>query len=192
MKMQTIRLESIPGDRFPSGRHTRVFIGANSPIQAANFVSGFVVIEPNGTVPLHEHEQEEVYYILKGTGEMVVGEEREVLETARALIDEEAYEKALTTLDALNEDSAFLTEKEEIKKIAVEKLINRERNRAAKIFLKAKKSDDPKEKEELLNTAYNILKVLVDKYSSSSLIYKVNNNMETVKEALEQLEKNKE
>lgn len=83
--MQTIRLDSIPGDRFPSGRHTRVFIGANSPIQAANFASGFVVIEPNGTVPLHEHEQEEVYYILKGTGEMVVGEEREVMQAISAV-----------------------------------------------------------------------------------------------------------
>ena len=83
--MQTITLESIPGEKFPSGRYTRVLIGAQSPIQAANFVSGFVVIEPNGSVPLHDHEQEEVYYILKGAGEMTVEEESRIIEGVSAV-----------------------------------------------------------------------------------------------------------
>ncbi len=83
--MQTITLESIPGEKFPSGRHTRVLIGAQSPIQAANFVSGFVVIEPNGSVPFHDHEQEEVYYILKGAGEMTVEEESRIIEGVSAV-----------------------------------------------------------------------------------------------------------
>jgi quercetin dioxygenase-like cupin family protein len=78
--MQTISLKDIPGDTFPSGRHTRVFIGAQSRLQAHNFVSGFVIIEPNGTVPLHDHEQEEVYYILKGKGEMMVDGETQLME----------------------------------------------------------------------------------------------------------------
>jgi hypothetical protein len=116
--------------------------------------------------------------------------EKATLEMARALIDEEAYEKALMTLEGLDEDTAFQSEKEEIKRIAIEKLINRERNRAAKIFLKAKKSDDPAQKKEFLLTSYNILKVLVDKYPSSPYIYKINRNIETVKQALKELEKN--
>ena len=83
--MQTLRINDIPGEKFPSGRHTRIFIGAQSPLKAENFVSGFVVIEPNGTVPLHDHEQEEVYYILKGKGEMTVEGETWVLEAVSAV-----------------------------------------------------------------------------------------------------------
>jgi quercetin dioxygenase-like cupin family protein len=78
--MQTIHIEELSGEKFPSGRHTRVFIGSRSPLQADNFVSGFVIIEPGGTVPLHQHEQEEVYYVLKGRGEMTVGAETQIMQ----------------------------------------------------------------------------------------------------------------
>ena len=78
--MQTLNIKELPGEIFPSGRHTRVFVGPQSPIQAHNFVSGFVIIEPDGSVPLHEHEQEEVYYVLKGRGEMTVGEEVQTMQ----------------------------------------------------------------------------------------------------------------
>ena len=83
--MQTLRINDIPGEKFPSGRHTRVFIGVHSPLKAHNFVSGFVVIDPKGSVPLHDHEQEEVYYILKGKGEMIVEGETQVLEAVSAV-----------------------------------------------------------------------------------------------------------
>jgi quercetin dioxygenase-like cupin family protein len=83
--MQAVTIEQIPGERFPSGRHTRVFVGADSLLQAERFVSGFVVVDPGGTVPLHSHDQEEVYYILKGTGEMTVGEEVEIFASVAAI-----------------------------------------------------------------------------------------------------------
>jgi len=83
--MQTISIKDIPGEKFPSGRHTRVFIGAQSKLQAENFVSGFVVIEPTGIVPLHDHEQEEVYYILKGKGEMTIERETKILDGVSAV-----------------------------------------------------------------------------------------------------------
>ncbi len=51
--MQTINLDDIPGEKFLSGSHTRVLIGAQSDIQAKNFVSGFVIIQPDGMVPPH-------------------------------------------------------------------------------------------------------------------------------------------
>ena len=83
--MNSISLKNIPGEKFPSGRHTRIFVGAESLLQAEHFVSGYVVIEPGGHVPAHEHEQEEVYYILKGRGEMTVGAETETLEAISAV-----------------------------------------------------------------------------------------------------------
>jgi mannose-6-phosphate isomerase-like protein (cupin superfamily) len=83
--MQAVRIEQIVGERFPSRRHTRVFVGGQSALQAEHFVSGLVVIDPGGSVPLHAHEQEEVYYILKGTGEMTVGDETEVFDSVSAI-----------------------------------------------------------------------------------------------------------
>lgn len=83
--MQTINIEDLPGEKFSSGRHTRVFIGPQSPVQAENFISGFVIIEPGGRVPLHEHEQEEVYYVLKGRGKMTVGEETQTMQAVSAV-----------------------------------------------------------------------------------------------------------
>ena len=83
--MQTINLKELPGEKFPSGRHTRLFVGPQSPIQADNFVSGFVIIEPGGAVPPHEHEQEEVYYVLKGRGEMTVGAETQTMQAVSAV-----------------------------------------------------------------------------------------------------------
>ena len=83
--MQSLTLDQIPGERFPSGRHTRVFVGAQSSLQAKGFVSGFVIVDPEGTVPLHSHEQEEIYYILKGKGEMTVGEESKEFDAVSAI-----------------------------------------------------------------------------------------------------------
>ena len=38
---------------------------------------GHVTLEPNGgQVPWHNQEQEEIYFIVEGTGEMCLGEER--------------------------------------------------------------------------------------------------------------------
>lgn len=60
---------------FPTGRHTRVLVGADSPVQADNFTMGYVRMDPQGSVPKHEHYQEEVYYIVEGNGMMELGNE---------------------------------------------------------------------------------------------------------------------
>ena len=46
---------------------------------------GFVVLEPNGgQVPWHNQEQEEIYYVVEGTGEMCLGEERQIVTSGQA------------------------------------------------------------------------------------------------------------
>ena len=61
-------------------------MGGASPIQAKNFCMGHVTLDPaGGQVPWHNHEQEEVYFIVRGTGEACMGEERIVLTTGQAL-----------------------------------------------------------------------------------------------------------
>ena len=79
-------LDKIEGRTFPAKRRTRNLVGGTSPIQAAAFSMGHVTLEPNGgQVPWHNQEQEEVYFIIEGTAEMCLGEERTVLHTGQAV-----------------------------------------------------------------------------------------------------------
>jgi mannose-6-phosphate isomerase-like protein (cupin superfamily) len=70
-------LAEIPGRTYPARRRTQNLVGGASPIQAKSFSLGHVVLEPNGgQVPWHNQEQEEVYFIVEGTGEMCLGSEK--------------------------------------------------------------------------------------------------------------------
>jgi mannose-6-phosphate isomerase-like protein (cupin superfamily) len=69
-------LAEISGRRYPARRLTQNLVGGMSPIQAANFSMGHVTLDPNGgQVPWHNQEQEEIYFVLDGTGQMCLGEE---------------------------------------------------------------------------------------------------------------------
>jgi mannose-6-phosphate isomerase-like protein (cupin superfamily) len=75
------RLAEIVGRTYPARRRTQNLVGGASPIQAANFCMGHVTLEPDGgQVPWHNHEQEEMYFVLEGTGEMCVGAERQTIQ----------------------------------------------------------------------------------------------------------------
>lgn len=75
--MTVADLNQIEGRRYPAGRHTQNLVGGMSPIQATHFCLGHVTLEPNGgQVPWHDHEQEEIYVILQGEGELCLGDER--------------------------------------------------------------------------------------------------------------------
>jgi len=73
--------------------------------------------------------------------------------------------------------------------MAVEKIINRERNKAAKLFLTARNTKDPAKKEELLNSSYNILRSVADKYPASPLIPKVQDHINQVTKELVKVKK---
>ena len=79
-------LNSIAGRTYPARRRTQNLVGGASPIQATNFSMGFVTLEPNGgQVPWHNQEQEEIYFVVEGTGEMCLGEERKTMSTGQAV-----------------------------------------------------------------------------------------------------------
>jgi mannose-6-phosphate isomerase-like protein (cupin superfamily) len=70
-------LSQIAGRTYPAGRLTQNLVGGASPIQAAHFSLGQVTLDPNGgQVPWHNQDQEEIYLILEGSGEMCLGDER--------------------------------------------------------------------------------------------------------------------
>jgi mannose-6-phosphate isomerase-like protein (cupin superfamily) len=79
-------LSLIEGRRYPARRRTQNLVGGASPIQASNFAMGLVTLEPNGgQVPWHNQEQEEIYFIVEGAGEMCLGEERSAIGTGQAV-----------------------------------------------------------------------------------------------------------
>jgi mannose-6-phosphate isomerase-like protein (cupin superfamily) len=79
-------LAQITGRVYPARRRTQNVVGGVSPIQAKNFSIGNVTLEPNGgQVPWHNQEQEEVYFIIEGTAEMCLGEERRTLTAGQAV-----------------------------------------------------------------------------------------------------------
>jgi mannose-6-phosphate isomerase-like protein (cupin superfamily) len=79
-------LQNIPGRTYPARRKTQNLVGGVSPIQASTFSLGFVTLEPRGgQVPWHNQEQEEVYFIVEGSGEMCLGEERRTIAAGEAV-----------------------------------------------------------------------------------------------------------
>ena len=79
-------LSTMEGRTYPARRSTQNLVGGASPIQAESFSMGFVTLEPTGgQVPWHNQEQEEVYFILEGTGEMCVGPERTTVGGGQAI-----------------------------------------------------------------------------------------------------------
>lgn len=78
-------LSQIEGRTYPARRRTQNLVGGMSPIQATNFAMGNVTLEPNGgQVPWHNQEQEEIYFIVEGEGEMCLGEERRAIKAGQA------------------------------------------------------------------------------------------------------------
>ena len=84
--MNIARLTEIEGRTYPARRRTQNLVGGVSPIQTAAFAMGFVTLEPRGgQVPWHNQEQDEVYFLVEGTAEMCLGEERQTLRAGEAV-----------------------------------------------------------------------------------------------------------
>ena len=109
---------------------------------------------------------------------------------AKDLIEQEKYEEAISRLGTVESPPSDKEEEKlaRLKENAVNNLINRERNRAANFFLKAKKTKDPAEKQEALCISRDILTDLVLSYPNSIQVNKVKQNLKVVEQALEQLQ----
>jgi mannose-6-phosphate isomerase-like protein (cupin superfamily) len=80
------RLSEIEGRGYPARRRTQNLVGGASPIQTPAFAMGHVTLEPRGgQVPWHNQEQDEVYFLVSGTAEMCLGEERQTLQAGEAV-----------------------------------------------------------------------------------------------------------
>jgi hypothetical protein len=112
---------------------------------------------------------------------------QEALERANRMMEQEKYDEVITQIDSLEQEGMMGTEADTLRTQAIEKLVNRERNRAAKLFLMAKQAKEPSEKEALLLSSRNILKALLEKYPSSSYNEKINRHIVIIEEELAKL-----
>lgn len=113
-------------------------------------------------------------------------QKQDSVKVALSLIRSEKYEEAVLKLDELPSSDP---EVKELKNMTVEKIINRERNKAAKLFLAARNTKDPAKKKQILNSSYNILKAVADKYPSSPLIPKIQDHINRVTKELVKVKK---
>jgi len=113
---------------------------------------------------------------------------QQTLEGAKRLIEEEKFEEAVNKLDEIKDAQDLTAESAVLRERAVESHINQERNRAAELFLAAKKTKDPSKKKALLKSSYDILNTLIDKYPSSPLNQKLKSHIAIVKKEIERLQ----
>ena len=113
---------------------------------------------------------------------------KQTLDGAKRLIEEEKFEEAVNKLDEIKDAQDVTAESAALRERAIESHINQERNRAAELFLVAKKTKDPSKKKELLKSSYEILNTLIDKYPSSPLNQKLKSHIAIVKKEIERLQ----
>jgi len=165
--------------RFDEGPEAELIDQALTSIEAAEArarqepKTEIAAKEPSSSADLQKELQKET-------------EKQDTLKLAQGLIRSEKYEEALVKLDELRRSDP---EVQELKNMAVEKIIHRERNKAAKLFLTARNTKEPSKKEELLNSSYSILKAVSDKYPTSPLIPKVQDHMNQVTKELAKVKK---
>ncbi|MDD2428570.1 MAG: cupin domain-containing protein [Eubacteriales bacterium] len=77
--MDKINIFDIDGMYFPAGRRTRVMLGANGALPGDLFCQGYVVVDPDGSIPEHAHAAAESYTILQGQGIITVEKEEQAV-----------------------------------------------------------------------------------------------------------------
>ncbi|HBF42221.1 MAG TPA: hypothetical protein DDW42_01075 [Desulfobacteraceae bacterium] len=115
-------------------------------------------------------------------------QDKETLDIAKDLVENEKFEEAIKKLSELKTSRNLRAESEELENQAVDQLVNRERNKAAKLFLASRDTLDQAKKKQYLKSSYDILKGLIEKYPSSSLNTRLKSNIKKVSQELDKLQ----
>lgn len=122
-----------------------------------------------------------------------VSKRADVIKEARDLIARERPEEALDRLRALERQlGSSDPDADAVSKKAVEEIIARERNKAARLFLQAKDTQNPSEKEQLLLLARGILKAVIERYPDSPSAKKASENLQAVEREISSLKRPQE
>ena len=112
-----------------------------------------------------------------------------VIINVERLIKQENFEQALAILNEVKVKDEKIAQ---LKNQAIEGIINRERNKAAKLFLMAKETEQIEKKRKYLEESYRILEALILQYPNSPLIKRVKENLDKVAEEIKNLDVLKE
>jgi hypothetical protein len=108
------------------------------------------------------------------------------LEVVKRKIEEEKYEEAMRILEPLiAEGSNF--EAQKLKNLAIDKYINNERLKAAKLFVAANEEKNIQKKKELLLSSKAILQNLINKYPETPLLEKLNSYITKINTELDRI-----
>ena len=118
----------------------------------------------------------------------LISKKRANLDTVKCLLEEEKFDQVIANIESMEFEEERAGEINQLKEKAIERWINQERNRAAKIFLAAKREKDPLKKERYLRSSHEILQKLLEKYPASPMTDKIHMNMKSVEEALKKLD----
>lgn len=113
--------------------------------------------------------------------------EQDALTLARTLVEDEKFEEAIEYIKTIEKTEDIPGHMVNLKALATERLIHREREKAAKLFLMSKNSPDIEKKKEYLEASHKLLTKLIEKYPLSPLSQKVISNIDTVEKELMKL-----
>lgn len=113
--------------------------------------------------------------------------EQDALSVARALVEDEKLEEALEYIKAIEKTENISADMVSLRALATERLINREREKAARLFLMSKNSTNAEKKKEYLVSSYKLLTKLIEQYPLSPSSQKVISNINTVEKELMKL-----
>jgi len=115
----------------------------------------------------------------------LISKRGEIIAEARDLISREMPDEALARIKPLDSGGAQPDlELRAVKAEAIEQIISRERNRAARLFLQAKETGDAATREKLLRSSYGTLKGLIEQYPDSPSVKKITENMHAVQKEM--------
>jgi hypothetical protein len=109
------------------------------------------------------------------------------LALAKKYLEDEEFEKAIEKIDEIAKVEDLDNESKKLRRTAVDKYLNKERNRAANLFLLAKNTRDPEQKKKYLIESREILKAIIDKYPSSDLNKRLKSHLKTIENELDKL-----
>lgn len=109
-----------------------------------------------------------------------------ILENAKKQIENEKYEEALKILEPLVSDGSNF-EAERLQNLAIDKFINNERLKAAKLYMTANEENNKQKKKEMLLKSREILDRLINDYPQTPLLDKLKSYIQKIDRELEQL-----
>jgi len=147
---------------------------------------------PPGEYPLSMQEKialiSETESLLKANKPVTSSDETEKqkLERANSLLEAENFERAITLYEEL-EGTAYKSDAEEKKRLAIDGLARMRRLKAGQLFLQARNCTTVEQKKSYLLESYKLLKSVLDQYPNNTYADRIIKNLTDVRVEIEKV-----